>query len=120
MLDRESACNRIFLARGFFLFGAGGVGLRFEPARSFSSWPLRAPPSNCCRIEGLRFCVGNAQTLIPGISYSPYRNPEAWECASASGFFLGDHVRPASSGARLGSSPIGGFSMRNGRVLGAV
>jgi len=79
-----------------------------------------APPSNCCRIEGLRFCVGNAQTLIPGISYSPYRNPEAWECASASGFFLGDHVRPASSGARLGSSPIGGFSMRNGRVLGAV
>ena len=32
---------------------------------------------------------GNAQTLIPGISYSPHRNPEAWECASASGFFFG-------------------------------
>jgi len=34
--------------------------------------------------------VGNAQTLIPGISSSPCRNLEAWECASASGFFLGD------------------------------
>ena len=40
MLDRESACNRVFLARRFVLFGADGVGLRFEPARSFSSWPL--------------------------------------------------------------------------------
>jgi hypothetical protein len=33
--------------------------------------------------------VGNAQILIPAISYSPYRNPEAWEYASASGFFFG-------------------------------
>jgi hypothetical protein len=31
--------------------------------------------------------VGNAQTLIPGISYSPYWSPDAWR---ASGFFLGD------------------------------
>src|SRR5215471_15328694 len=37
MLDRESACNRVFLARRFVLFGADEVGLRFEPARSFSS-----------------------------------------------------------------------------------
>jgi len=28
----------------------------------------------------------NAQTLIPRIPYGPYRNTEAWECASASGF----------------------------------
>ena len=32
MLDRESACNRVFLARRFVLFGADGVGFRFEPA----------------------------------------------------------------------------------------
>ena len=31
MLDRESACNRVFLARRFVLFGADGVGIRFEP-----------------------------------------------------------------------------------------
>ena len=31
MLDRESACNRVFLARRFVRFGADGVGLRFEP-----------------------------------------------------------------------------------------
>jgi hypothetical protein len=31
MLDRESACNRVFLVRRFVLFGADGVGLRFEP-----------------------------------------------------------------------------------------
>ena len=42
MLDRESACNRVFLARRFVLFGADGVGLRFEPARSF--FKLAAAP----------------------------------------------------------------------------
>ena len=34
MLDRESACNRVFLARRFVLFGADGVGLRFKPVLS--------------------------------------------------------------------------------------
>jgi hypothetical protein len=42
MLDRESVCNRVFLARRFALFGADGVGLRFEPARSF--FKLAAAP----------------------------------------------------------------------------
>src|SRR5215470_5816375 len=47
MLDRESACNRVFLARRFVLFGADGVGLRFKPVfnlaaaqRSTMSSPL--------------------------------------------------------------------------------
>jgi hypothetical protein len=34
MLDRESACNRVFLARRFVLFGADGVGASVR-ARSF-------------------------------------------------------------------------------------
>ena len=39
MLDRESACNRVFLARRFVLFGADGVGfgssllVRFQAGR---------------------------------------------------------------------------------------
>ena len=37
MLDRESACNRVFLACRFVLFGADGVGLPvqacFQPGR---------------------------------------------------------------------------------------
>ena len=42
----------------------------------------------------LVFCApGNAQTLIPGISYGPYRNPEAGgvrgDRPSAYGFFFG-------------------------------
>src|SRR5262249_2943951 len=47
MLDREAACNRVFLARRFVLFGADGVGLRFKPVfnlaaarRSTMSSPL--------------------------------------------------------------------------------
>src|SRR6516165_1927120 len=48
MLDRESACNRVFLARRFVLFGADGVWPGFEPARSFSSWPL--PRDRQCRV----------------------------------------------------------------------
>src|SRR5215469_2901740 len=47
MLDRESACNRVFLACRFVLFGADGVGLRFKPVfnlaaaqRSTMSSPL--------------------------------------------------------------------------------
>src|SRR6516162_5429281 len=48
MLDRESACNRVFLARRFVLFGADGVWLGLEPARSFSSWPL--PRDRQCRV----------------------------------------------------------------------
>src|SRR5215471_20447893 len=37
MLDRESACNRVFLARRFVLFGADGVGLRFKPVLNLAA-----------------------------------------------------------------------------------
>src|SRR6516165_6438210 len=64
MLDRESACDRVFLARRFVLFGADGVGLRFEPARSFSSWPL---PRGSTMSSPLPYCRTNQTSSDVGM-----------------------------------------------------
>src|SRR6516165_7056123 len=64
MLDRESACDRVFLARRFVLFGADGVGLRLEPARSFSSWPL---PRGSTMSSPLPYCRTNQTSSDVGM-----------------------------------------------------
>ena len=55
--------------------------------------------------------AGNAQTLFPGSSYSPHRNPEARPCAgvrpSASGFFFGFWFCAAIQRAVCVRDPVG-------------
>ena len=42
---------------------------------------IRAPPSNCCRIEGLRFCVGNAKRSGAGSRISREAHVQFYERA---------------------------------------
>src|SRR5262252_2412014 len=64
MLDRESACNRVFLARRFVLFGADGGGLRFEPARSV--FKLAAAPRSTMS-SPLPYCRTNQTSSDVGM-----------------------------------------------------
>jgi hypothetical protein len=62
-----------------------------RPYRNAEAWELagvRPSASGFFFVFILVAPVGNAPTLFPGISLRPYRAPGAWECASASGFFL--------------------------------